>query len=54
MFWDSNIVDVGFYEELKEVIKERNWVRGFWVVSDEDEVWVKEEMGVINRCYFFE
>lgn len=54
MFRDSNIVDVGSYEELKEAIKERNWARGPWAASDEDEARVKEETGATNRCYPFE
>lgn len=53
-FRDSNIVDVGSYEELKAVISEGKWARGPWVGSDLDEARVKEETGATIRCFPFE
>lgn len=53
-FRDSNIVDVGSYEELKAAVQEGKWARGPWAASDEDETRVKEETGATIRCFPFE
>jgi len=53
-FRDSNIVDVGSYEELKAAVQEGKWARGPWAASDEDEARVKEETGATIRCFPFE
>ncbi|XP_047341406.1 proline--tRNA ligase, chloroplastic/mitochondrial [Impatiens glandulifera] len=53
-FRDSNIVDVGSYEELKDAINQGKWARGSWSASDKDELKVKEETGATLRCFPFE
>ncbi|KAG8381275.1 hypothetical protein BUALT_Bualt06G0105600 [Buddleja alternifolia] len=53
-FRDSNIVDVGTYDELKEAIAQGKWARGPWSASDKEELKVKEETGATIRCFPFE
>ncbi|KAL3837681.1 hypothetical protein ACJIZ3_022272 [Penstemon smallii] len=53
-FRDSNIVDVGSYDELKEAIAQGKWARGPWSASDKEEIKVKEETGATLRCFPFE
>lgn len=52
-FRDSNIVDVGSYDEVKAAISLGKWARGPWSASDADEQGVKEETGVTIRCFPF-
>ncbi|KAI9396112.1 hypothetical protein POPTR_004G078932v4 [Populus trichocarpa] len=52
-FRDSNIVDVGSYDELKAAISLGKWARGPWSASDADEKRVKQETGATIRCFPF-
>jgi prolyl-tRNA synthetase len=53
-FLNANIRDVATYDELREVISEGGWARGWWAGGDEDELKVKEETGATIRCFPFE
>lgn len=53
-FRDANIHDVKSYDELREVIEEGSWARGWWAGSNDDERRVKEETGATIRCFPFE
>ncbi|MBZ0299862.1 MAG: proline--tRNA ligase [Anaerolineae bacterium] len=53
-FRDANIFDVRSYDELKQVIDEGGWARGWWGGSDDDERRVKDETGATIRCFPFE
>jgi prolyl-tRNA synthetase len=50
-FRDSNIHDVGSYDDFRDVINEGGWARGWWCGSDEDEVRLKNETGATLRCF---
>ena len=53
-FRDSNIHDVGSYDELKQVVSEGAWARAWWGGSDSDELAVKDETGATIRCFPFD
>ena len=53
-FRDENIVDVSSYEELKEVVEEGKWARGYWAGSDDQENQIKEDTGATLRCFPFD
>ena len=53
-FRDSHIHDVASFDELREVIEQGGWARGWWAGSDDDERRVKEHTGATIRCYPFE
>jgi prolyl-tRNA synthetase len=53
-FLGANIHDVSSYDELRDVISQGGWARGWWAGSDEDELKVKEETGATIRCFPFE
>jgi prolyl-tRNA synthetase len=53
-FRDENIVDVKTYDELKAVVDEGKWARGYWAGSDDLENQIKEETGATLRCFPFE
>jgi prolyl-tRNA synthetase len=53
-FLNANIRDVATYDELREVISEGGWARGWWAGGDEDELRVKEETGATLRCFPFD
>lgn len=50
-FRDSNIHGITTYDELKAVIEEGGWARGYWVGSTADEIQVKEDTGATLRCF---
>jgi prolyl-tRNA synthetase len=50
-FRDSNIHDVTNYTELKQIIEDGGWARGWWSGSNDDERQVKEETGATIRCF---
>ncbi|MDX1994315.1 MAG: proline--tRNA ligase [bacterium] len=50
-FRDSHIHDVKSYDELKVVVEQGGWARGWWAGSSEDEKRVKDETGVTLRCF---
>ena len=49
-FRDSNIHDVSKYDELKEIVSEGGWARGYWAGTDNDERLIKDETGATLRC----
>lgn len=53
-FRDDNIHDVKSYDELKEVIQNGGWARGWWSGSNEDEAKIKEETSATIRCIPFQ
>src|SRR5215469_12612230 len=53
-FLNANIHDVASDDELREVISEGGWARGWWAGTDEDELKVKDETGATIRCFPFE
>ncbi|RMG81680.1 MAG: proline--tRNA ligase [Chloroflexi bacterium] len=53
-FRDSHIHDVSSFDELREVIEQGGWARGWWAGSDDDERFIKEQTGATIRCYPFE
>ena len=53
-FRDENIHDVKTYAELKEVIQQGGWGRGWWSGTSEDEAKIKEETSATIRCIPFE
>jgi len=50
-FRDANIFDVRNYDELKGVVEQGGFARGWWAGSDDDEMQVKAETGATHRCY---
>jgi prolyl-tRNA synthetase len=50
-FRDASIHDVRSYDDLKQVIDNGGWARGWWTGSDDDERRVKEETGATLRCF---
>jgi prolyl-tRNA synthetase len=53
-FRDANIHDVKSYDELKQVIENGGWARGYWAGSPEDEARIKTETGATHRCFPFD
>lgn len=53
-FRDSNIHDVTSYDELKQVIQNGGWARGWWAGDTEQEIKIKEETGATIRCFPFD
>jgi prolyl-tRNA synthetase len=53
-FRESNIHEVKNYDELRGVIDQGDWARGWWAGSNDDERKVKEETGATIRCFPFE
>jgi prolyl-tRNA synthetase len=53
-FRDGNIHDVKSYDELKQVIENGGWARGYWAGSPEDEARTKTETGATHRCFPFD
>ena len=52
-FRDANIHDATNYDELRQVIEQGGWVRGWWAGSDDDERRIKDETGATLRCMPF-
>lgn len=50
-FRDANIHDVKSYDELKQVIENGGFARGWWAGSDDDEAQIKTEIQATHRCY---
>lgn len=50
-FRDANIFDVKSYDELKGVVEQGGFARGWWAGTDDEEVQVKTEIGATHRCY---
>jgi prolyl-tRNA synthetase len=53
-FRDANIHDVKSYADLETIIEQGGWARGWWAGTDEDELKIKEQLGVTIRCFPFE
>lgn len=53
-FREANIHDVKSYDEMRQVIEQGGWARGWWAGSGEDEGRIKEETGVTIRCFPFD
>ena len=53
-FRDDNIHDVATYDELKAVVEDGGWARGWWSGTDDDERKVKDETGATIRCFPFD
>jgi len=54
VFRDANIHDVKSYDELKRVVDQGGWARGWWAGSGDDEGRIKDETGATIRCFPFE
>ncbi len=50
-FRDANIFDVRSYDELRGVIEQGGFARGWWAGDDDEEQQVKTETGATHRCY---
>lgn len=53
-FRDGNIQDVSSYDQMKQVIEQGGWARGWWSGSGDDEARIKDETGATIRCFPFE
>jgi len=53
-FRDANIHDANSYDELKQIIEQGGWARGWWAGSGDDEGKIKEETGATIRCIPFD
>lgn len=53
-FRDANIHDVSSYDQLKQVMEQGGWARGWWAGTGDDEGRIKEETGATIRCFPFE
>ncbi len=53
-FRDSNIVDVDSYDQLKEVVEDNKWARGWWNENSDLEKQIKDDTTATLRCYPFE
>lgn len=53
-FRDTNIFDVGSYDEMKGVIRNGGWARGWWAGTTDEELKVKDETGATIRCIPFD
>ncbi len=53
-FRDANIFDVKNYDELKGVIEQGGFARGWWVEDAQLEAQIKAETGATHRCYPFD
>ncbi len=51
VFRDSNIFDISSYDELRGVIEQGGFARGWWAGTAEEEARVKQETGATHRCY---
>jgi prolyl-tRNA synthetase len=45
---------VSSYDQLKQVMEQGGWARGWWAGSGDDEGRIKEETGATIRCFPFE
>ncbi len=50
-FRDANIFDVKSYDELKAVVVQGGFARGWWAGTDDEELAIKAEIGATHRCY---
>lgn len=50
-FRDANTYDVKSYDELRGVIEQGGFARGWWAGTTEEELKVKAETGATHRCY---
>lgn len=50
-FRDANIFDVKSYDELKGVVEQGGFARGWWAGTDDEELAIKAEIGATHRCY---
>ncbi len=50
-FRDANTHDVKTYDDLRGVIEQGGFARGWWAGSTEDELEVKAQTGATHRCY---
>ena len=53
-FRDANISNVKSYADLETIIEQGGWARGWWAGTDEDELKIKEQLGITIRCFPFE
>ena len=50
-FRDSRIQDVTSYDQLKQVVEDGSWARGYWSGTDDEEKRIKEETGATLRNF---
>jgi prolyl-tRNA synthetase len=50
-FRDANIHPANDYDELRQIIEQGGWARGWWAGDDDDERRVKDDTGATLRCY---
>src|SRR5690606_19560997 len=50
-FRDANTYDVKSYDEIRGVIEQGGFARGWWAGTTEEELKVKAETGATHRCY---
>ncbi|NWG18055.1 MAG: proline--tRNA ligase [Chloroflexi bacterium] len=53
-FRDANIHDVSSYDELRELVEQGGWARGWWAGTGDDEARIKEQTGATIRCIPFD
>jgi len=53
-FRDANISNVKSYADLETIIEQGGWARCWWAGTDEDELKIKEQLGITIRCFPFE
>lgn len=54
VFRDENMHDVQSFDDLRQVIEQGGFARGWWAGSAEDEAKIKAETGATHRCYPFD
>jgi prolyl-tRNA synthetase len=50
-FRDANIHPASDYDELRQIVEQGGWARGWWAGDDDDERRVKDDTGATLRCY---
>ncbi len=53
-FRDANLHDVKNYDELKQVVQQGGFARGWWAGSPDDEAHIKGETSATHRCFPFD
>jgi prolyl-tRNA synthetase len=50
-FRDTNIHDAAGYDDLRGIVEQGGWARGWWAGSDDDERQIKDDTGATLRCF---
>ncbi len=53
-FRDANLHDVTSYEELKQVVEQGGFARGWWAGGEAEEQAIKADIAATHRCFPFE